>query len=261
MSLKLSVIASTRTRTSPGPASGASTSSSRRTSRGAPCSTARQARTGESLRRRDRARAGGSTDRARCSSTRADHRLAHLVVRVARQELLERDPRLEAGQRGPDAEVDAEPEADVTLDVTVDVEVLGIGEGPLVVVGGAGDQDHPRVGGDGDAVQGDVLLDPAALVVRRRVPAEHLLDRVRDERRVGHQLGPLVGVPVERDDAVGDQLGGGLVAGDGELEQSVRDLLVGERDLVAVVVGHGRGEQQRRDVVAEVASTSRRRSA
>ena len=128
------------------------------------------------------------------------------------------------------------PKPDVPFDVAVDVEVLGVGERPLVVVGRAGDEDHPRVGGDGDAVQGDVLLDPAALVVRRRVPAQHLLDRVRDERRVGDQLGALVGVPVERDDAVGDELGGGLVPGDGQLEQAVRDLLVRERHLVAVVV-------------------------
>ena len=89
-------------------------------------------------------------------------------------------------------------------------------------------------------MEGDVLLDPATLVVRGRVPAQHLLDRVRDQRRVGDQLGALVGVPVERDDTVGDELGGGLVAGDGELEQAVRDLLVGERHLVAVVVADGR---------------------
>src|SRR4051812_40454984 len=164
MSLKLSVTASARRSTSPGPGAGVPISSSRRTSRGGPCSTATQART--TVLRGGVEREREVRETAHVAGVRALHRLAQLVVGVAAQELLERDARLQAGERGTDAQMDAEPEPDVPFDVAVDVEVLGIGERPLVVVGGTGDQDHPRVGGDGDPVQRDVLLDPAALVVR-----------------------------------------------------------------------------------------------
>src|SRR5215207_8195521 len=119
MSLKFSVTASARTSTSPGPGDGCSTSSSRSTSRGAPCSTARQARTELGGVERERQ----VRQAAHVAGVRALHRLAQLIGRKAREQLLERDARLESGQRRPDAEVDAEPQADVPLDVSVDVEV------------------------------------------------------------------------------------------------------------------------------------------
>src|SRR5262245_33879281 len=136
MSLKFSVTASTRICTSPGPGVGSSTSSRCRTSRGAPCSTARQARTGRSGDGLEREREVGEPPHV--ARVGAHHRLADLVVRVAREQLLEGDARLEPGERGADAQVDPEPEADVAFDLAVDVEVLGIREGTLVVVGRAG---------------------------------------------------------------------------------------------------------------------------
>src|SRR5829696_5568632 len=134
MSLKLSVTASARTSTSPGPGDGSSTSSSRRTSRGAPCSTARQART--RLRGVERERQVGEP--AHVAGVRALHGLSQLVGREALEQLLERDARLEPRQCRPDAEVDAEPEPHVPLDVAVDVEVLGVVEFAFVVVRRAG---------------------------------------------------------------------------------------------------------------------------
>src|SRR3954471_15577371 len=156
MSLKFSVTASARTSTSPGPGDGWSTSSSRSTSRGGPCSTARQART--ELGGVERERQGRQA--AHVAGVSALHGLAQLVGGEALEQLLERDARLEPGQRGPDAEVDAEAEAHVALDVAVDVEVLGVLEGAFVMVRRAGDEHHARIGRDGDAVHRDVPLDP-----------------------------------------------------------------------------------------------------
>ena len=52
-------------------------------------------------------------------------------------------------------------------------------EHAVVVAGRAGEEHDPGVGRDGDPVQLDVALHPTALVVRRAVPAQALLDRVR----------------------------------------------------------------------------------
>ena len=98
-------------------------------------------------------------------------------------------------------------------------------EHPVVVARRAGDQDDARVRRDGDAVQLDVALHPPTLVVRRAVPPQALLDRVRDQRGIGRQLGSLVGVPREGDHQVADELGRGLVAGDHELDHPAGDLL------------------------------------
>src|SRR3954451_18670777 len=116
-SLKFSVTASTRICTSCGPGVGSSTSSRRRTSSGAPCSTARQARTGCSGGGVEREREVGES--AQVARVGAHYRLAHFVVRVAPEQLLERDARLEPRQRGTDAQVDPEAGPDVALDLAV----------------------------------------------------------------------------------------------------------------------------------------------
>ena len=90
-------------------------SSRRRTSRGVPCSTARQART--AVLRGGVERERQVRQSAHVAGVRALHRLPQLVVRVALQQLLERDARLEPRQRGTDTQVDAEAEPDVAFDV------------------------------------------------------------------------------------------------------------------------------------------------
>ena len=59
------------------------------------------------------------------STSQSGKRLQHLV---------ERDPALEAGQRGAQAEVDAVAEGQVVVDLAVDVEAVGVGELALVAV-------------------------------------------------------------------------------------------------------------------------------
>ncbi len=147
-----------------------------------------------------------------------------------------------------------ETEAHVPVDVPVDVEVLGIGVLALVVPGRAGDEDYPHVRRDDRAVQLDLAQRPAALVVRRRVPAQHLLDRIRDQGGVRDQLAPLVGVPAQRDDAVGDELGHGLVAGEGQLHEARGQLVVTERARRAFGVLYLGVHQHRDDVIAGVAA-------
>ena len=62
-----------------------------------------------------------------------------------------------------------------------------------------------------------------------RVPAQHLLDRPRDQGRVGGQRGALVGVAEQGDGSVADQAGGGVVPGDDQLEDRGQHLLPVQR--------------------------------
>ena len=87
------------------------------------------------------------------------------------------------------------------------------------------------------AAQLDVVGRGAAEVHHRRAPAQHLLDRGADERPVGPQLRELVGVLVQGDHPVRDEVAGGLVAGDREQQEEQVDLEVGEP--LAVDLGLG----------------------
>ena len=84
----------------------------------------------------------------------------------------------------------------------------------------------------------------ATLVLRRRLVAQHLLDGGAGERRVGLELGQLVGVLGEGHHRVADQLGDRLGAGRGEEEDEARHLRVGEaldRAVLALDLGLRRG--------------------
>ena len=61
------------------------------------------------------------------------------------------------------------------------------------------------------------LFDETDDVVGCRVPANHLLDRVLHQGGVGRKFGPLIRVPGEGHDGVGDLLGGRLEARSGNL--------------------------------------------
>ncbi len=146
----------------------------------------------------------------------------------AGQRLLEADAALHAGQGGAQAEVHAVAERDVVVERAVDVEAVGVGVLALVAPGRAGEQQHLRVGRDDLAVQLDRLGGPAALHRRRRLVAQQLLDRVGDERRVGGQLGPLVGVLVEQHRGPAEQPGHRLGAGADQQEGELGALLGGQ---------------------------------
>ena len=62
----------------------------------------------------------------------------------------------------------------------------------------------------------------------RRHPAQHLLDRRRDQRRVGEQPRALLGVLDQREHAARDQVARRLVAGDGEQQEERVELHLGQ---------------------------------
>ncbi len=94
-------------------------------------------------------------------------RTARVVVdlprRMASQGLLEGDASFHPGQGGAEAEVDPVAERHVVVEPAVDVEAVRVGVLPLVAAGGAGQQQHLLVGGDGGAVQLDGARRPAPL--------------------------------------------------------------------------------------------------
>ena len=124
--------------------------------------------------------------------------------------------------------MDAVAEREVVIDRPRDVEAVGIGEVALVVVPRRGEQHHHVAGGDRLAVVLDVLRDVPGLHRRRRLVAQRLLDRVRDEAAVVDDLAPFVGVLREQLAHPADEAGGGLVAGAREQPDVAEDLLPAE---------------------------------
>ena len=164
------------------------------------------------------------------------------------EDLLEHRPDLELGQVGSETEVRAAAaEGDVVVRRAGDVERVRVVEHLFVAVR----RDVP----EGDLVAGVDRL-PAQLEVLRRGPphvhdrrrvAQHLVDRARQQRRIGGELRPLVGVLEEEVHPVRDEVAGGLVAGHRkELEEQV-ELGVGQP--VPLDLGLQQGAD---DVVARV---------
>ena len=136
-----------------------------------------------------------------------------LPVGPALQHLVERDAALEARERGTETEVQPVAEAQVVTDLAVDVEAVAVGEPPVVAVRRPVEQHHDAALGNDLAVVLDVARDVARLDGRRRLEAEELLDRLRDERAVGRDLAPLVGVLGEHLAGPADEPRGRLVPG------------------------------------------------
>lgn len=160
------------------------------------------------------------------------------MLRTAFQEGAHRDPGLQAGERGTQAEVDAVAEGDMAAGVAGDVEAVGVveAEGVASGVGDHGEHDLAATGdhraGDVDRVEGEA--EGGGL--QRSVVAQHLLDRAVDEGQIGAQRGELLRVGEQRQHAVGDEIAGGLVAGDQQQLGHAQEFFVAEP--VAVPVAH-----------------------
>jgi hypothetical protein len=120
--------------------------------------------------------------------------------------------------------VHALTEAEVPAPGPGDVEGVGVGELALVAVGGTGHQHDPAAGGDRDAVQGDLPRGGAGGELQRRDEAQGLLDGGGDERGVGLQQRPLVGVLGEQLEERAGQSGGGLHPAEEEDHHQAADL-------------------------------------
>ena len=196
----------------------------------------------------------GSVSQPRTVEVRARSGLVvvDLPVGEALQHLVERDPALQAGQRGTQAEVDAVAEGEVATDVAVDVEAVAVREVALVPVGRAVEQDHDAALGHRLAVVLDVTLDVAGLHRRRRLVAQQLLDGVGDERAVRHQLAALVGMAAEDLAGPADEPGRRLVPGAGQQADVGEDLVARQRARRARLVLELGVEQLGHEVVGGV---------
>ncbi len=141
------------------------------------------------------------------------------------EEAVEHDPDLHAGQVGPQAEVGTPAtEGHVVVGGPPDVERVRIGEDRLVPVG----RDVPE---DDLVPFGDLLVAdhhvgggcPAEVHDRGDV-AQHLLDRGGQERPVGLQALPLLGMVEEGHHGARDEVAGGLVAGHGQQQEEEVEL-------------------------------------
>ena len=78
--------------------------------------------------------------------------------------------------------------------------------------------------------------------LHRRIEAQQLLHRPRDEAGIGSQPFELAGTAKEREDAVADEVGGGLVSGDEEQAKQVQHLAPAQA--LAPVLGLREGAQE-----------------
>jgi hypothetical protein len=183
----------------------------------------------------------------RAASRRVDVPLGEAV-----QQLVERDPALEAGEARAQAEVDAVAERQVRDVVAVDVEHVGIGVATRVTVRRRRDHQDRVPGRDGRALDLDVLGHPASGGVAGRLEPQRLVDDAGDERAVLHDLASLVGVIGEDLGEPADEPARGLVSGAGQHGGVGEDLLSGELSRLAVLVLELGVQQHRHEVVGRM---------
>jgi hypothetical protein len=78
------------------------------------------------------------------------------VVREASMPLLERGSRLETGEVRTETVMHAMTQGEMTGEPTMDVEALRINELAVIMIRGAPQEHHARIGWDGDSVHGDL---------------------------------------------------------------------------------------------------------
>src|SRR4029453_8639087 len=157
------------------------------------------------------------------------------IAREAPGELLEGDTGLQPRERRADAVVDSLAESELRRDVAADVEAVGIRVLALIAVGGPEQQEDAIPRRDAAAVPLDVAGDGTHGVLRRRRPAQHLLDGAENRARVGQDAGILLRVPSEEHGGEAEQPGGRLAPGRAEQGAEADDLAVAETRRPAVV--------------------------
>jgi hypothetical protein len=164
----------------------------------------------------------------------------------------QRDPPLDAGQRGADAVGDAVAEGQVTAVGAGQVQLVRFWEARRVPVGRQQRHDHRDTGRDGRARELHRLgRGHRDRDLRRVVEPRQLLDRGGPAVWVGANVRELVLVGQQCEGAVRDQAHRGVVAGDEQQLHHRGELVLGEA-VVAVVGLDQRGEQVVGRVVALV---------
>ena len=149
---------------------------------------------------------------------------------------------LEARQVRAEAPVHAAAERVVRVHLAVEAHLVGVGQRGLVGVDRAEADAHHVALADRAAEELGVLGGDAHDAADRRLPAQQLLHRRRHERRVGDELGPLLGVLAQVAEEAVERRAHGVEAGDEEEEADVEDVLAGEA--VAVDLGVEEPAQQ-----------------
>ena len=144
--------------------------------------------------------------------------------------------------------MDAAAEGDVAAAGPRHVQAVRLVEGLRIAVGGAQRQDGGRAAPERDAVHFAVVDDAPQIELHRGIEAQQLLHRGRDPARVLAQQPHLLRVLQERQHAVADQVGRGLVAGDEQQPQHGQHLALRQR-----VAGLFRLREGADDVVARLA--------
>ena len=120
------------------------------------------------------------------------------------------------------------PNVSCRFGAPLDVEPVGIVERARVAVGRCLHEQHPLSLADLPAAERQRLARPARHRADRPVVAQALLGRAAGQIGIAVQPLPLVGVLLERDDAVGQQVHRRLVAGEDHQDDVGDDLLVAE---------------------------------
>ena len=160
-----------------------------------------------------------------------------LQLRQPAQQGRNRDLRLDPRQLGAEAEMDAAAEGQRPHIGTGDVEpVRPVGIDRRIAVGRTQQAQHAFAFRDFLAAEIlDVLQRHPAGHLHRGIVTQKFLDRVGDQGRIGLEQRELVGIAMQRQQAVADQVDGGFVAGAEQQDDVGGQFLVGE--LAAVFLG------------------------
>ena len=116
--------------------------------------------------------------------------------------------------------MNAEAEGQVfTQIVAVNIEFIGAIEEALVAVARHIPHHHLVALANGLAAQFRIAQRAAAHMRQRRLPANGLLDHIRDQARLGAQRGQLLGMLIEAQHAGAHGAAGGVVAADNQQQQ------------------------------------------
>jgi hypothetical protein len=168
----------------------------------------------------------------------------------------ERDLALEASQRGAQAEVEAVPEREVRVRRAREVEAVGVGEHGGIAVRRTDGDHHLVAARKAPSRDLHVLERPPRGPLHGAVEAQQLLDGALQQGGLAAQALQLAGMAQQREQAVPQQVAGGLVAGREEQDGGGQDLVVGE-----AVVALLRAHQPRQQIVLGLDAPSRQQLA
>ncbi len=172
----------------------------------------------------------------------ADRGAGELEPRETVEKGPESDLAFQPSERSSQTVVDASAEGDVLTSVSTDLEAIGFGKGRRVAIGGTEAENDLLPCGDSVASEIEICCRDAPRDLHGTIEAQQLVYRVRIE--IGRLLQELelLGKLQQRHHAVGDQVDGGLVAGNEQEEHQVDHL--GRRDPLAFGFRAEEGGQQ-----------------